>query len=617
LILSLYLTLLTLFHIKNISVRKTIDFKAMNLLKKHQIDYKKRHSYLLDGNNNDKIPKIEGDDFIKESSLNLLDSGESSIDNSYDKDNNFDKLGGKSLDNSLDNSPLNLALPDSLDSFNQMNSNKMPDFSDLEKNFLFNKYTQKEFKKENYSSGNMLKTNSRRSRRLETKLKHSKENSLENSLESSIENRLENIKPNSKSNSLDSSKLNRVDNIHSKQSSSMQNYSIPKSILNTPIREKYNYDSLQLIEVLKAIELKTKNLYKIVDILTVIRKKRQLRIYDFPEISKYLQYLQENMSELNNSYLVTFFYSLSKFNFDPESNQKLIYDILKELSTEDRMCSYKIRESSNLLLALQNFYLKSPKNFNFDEFFMNYELNIISCLTSHQNRIDPQSISNIVLAYCKTQNGSSDFYYALQNYIIEMKDEFSYQELANIIYSYANNKTCNERLLEEFHDDILFKIKKFKPMELCSILRGYHKRNLVSDIMKKEFQVVFTDKYMLMTPLDIAYFYSILVEGGEDFKKDNKKFLTIIHASIEKLKNSFTSAELAILFEKGVELQEHNPSLMEQLKHQVEILIHNRNTKGYELLKIHDISKKLKFKGEYNLFREKIEQYLMKIKYYY
>jgi len=62
---------------------------------------------------------------------------------------------------------------------------------------------------------------------------------------------------------------------------------------------------------------------------------------------------------------------------------------------------------------------------------------------------DPQSISNTIWAYSKSQNGSEQFYRIMEQHIIKHKDEFNCQELANLLYSYFKAEYATSDVLRE------------------------------------------------------------------------------------------------------------------------------------------------------------------------
>lgn len=387
----------------------------------------------------------------------------------------------------------------------------------------------------------------------------------------------------------------------------------PKLIPKMKLEKIYKYDTVQLVEGLKYIEFKPKNVRKFVDMLSIIRKKREIKIYDFPEILNAINYIRNNMDNLAPSYIVSFIYSISKMQkFDEDKpsldNQNILYDALTKLTPKLNLLD--VRGISNLVFALQTVQLQNSNIYNFDEFLSKLEVPLIDTLIKYKNKLDHQSISNIILAYCKTQNGSEEFYRILQEIVYNMKESFTKQELANIIYSYANNPTCTEKILELLQDEVMKNIHAFQPKELCCICRAYHMKNLMNDKLKKEIITNFLDKHENVNATDLAYFYIILADEKE------KKFLNYAHKCIQNLYFTFSGNDLGILSQKADFIEKNNPDLYKLLQKQVIKLINKKSIKGFDLKKIYEGVKDLPFEGKYNIFVEEIEKHLAKLKYY-
>jgi hypothetical protein len=77
------------------------------------------------------------------------------------------------------------------------------------------------------------------------------------------------------------------------------------------------------------------------------------------------------------------------------------------------------------------------------------------------------------MAYAKTENGSVQFYKAMEAHVLANKDEMNGQELANVIYSYHKMETAAPNILEMLIPTVFNNIHKFKPRELTSILMAY------------------------------------------------------------------------------------------------------------------------------------------------
>ena len=75
------------------------------------------------------------------------------------------------------------------------------------------------------------------------------------------------------------------------------------------------------------------------------------------------------------------------------------------------------------------------------------ELSLI--MKMDQGETDPQSISNSILAYSKSQNGSEEFYRAMESFILQNKGDFNCQELANLVYSYHKSENAQKEILKD------------------------------------------------------------------------------------------------------------------------------------------------------------------------
>ena len=387
----------------------------------------------------------------------------------------------------------------------------------------------------------------------------------------------------------------------------------PKDIPMLKTEKLFSYDTIQLVESLKFIEFKKSNLNKFINMLAVIRKKRDMKIYDFPEILNMITYIRNNLDSITPSYIISFIYSLSKiqsFNVDRPTlnNQTLVYDVLAKLM--ENLNAIDIRGMSNLVYSLHSFQQRNAQVYNFDEFLVKLEEPIIQKISQFRKTITSQDITNIILAYCKTQNGSEEFYRLLQEVVVGMKSLLSPQDVAVVLYSYSNNPTCNEKVLEDLEEVVKSNLSKYKPKELINVLRAYHMRKLLSEDLKKLIMATFIEKHELSNSQDLAHFYVILAE------ENNQKFLKYSSQCLTNLYFTFSGYELGIIFEKSEFIQANQPDIYSLLQKQVSKIIKKNEFKGHDLKLIYLNVKDLPFEGKYNLFVEQIEQHLQKLKYY-
>jgi hypothetical protein len=393
----------------------------------------------------------------------------------------------------------------------------------------------------------------------------------------------------------------------------------PKDIPTLKLEKIHSYDTIQLVESLRFIEFKKQNLNKFINILSVIRKKRDMKIYDFPVILNIISYIRNNIDEVTPSYKVSFLYSLSKiqsFKEDKPSlnNQTLVLEVLSNLM--QNINSIDIRGISNLVYALQSFQIKNPTIYNFDEFLTQLEEPIIQKISQYRKSLTTQDVSNIVLAYCKTQNGSEEFYRLIQDLVISMQKNLSTQDIAVILYSYSNNPTTNEKLLENLEELVLKNLHQFKPKELVSILRAYYMRKLLNDNLKSKFISGFVEKHELTNALDLAHIYTILSDSNNVDTPLGKKFLKYTNQCLSNLYFTFTGYELGVIMEKAEYMQSYQPDIYELMKKQVSKMIKKGEFKGHDLKQIYENVKELPFEGKYNTWVEEIEKHLQKLRYY-
>jgi hypothetical protein len=238
------------------------------------------------------------------------------------------------------------------------------------------------------------------------------------------------------------------------------------------------------------------------------------------------------------------------------------------------------------------------------------EVKIIEKMMKNLKGVDAQSLSNIVLSYAKTQNGSEEFYRLLEDIISKKADMLKPQDIAIIIYSYGNNPNCTEKILEILQDLVKKNIYKFLGKELCSITRAYHMRKLLDKEMIKLITEAFCQRHEEVNALDLAHFYVILAD------ESNPKFLKYSNKCLENLFFTFGGIELGVISKKAAFMQKSYPELYKLFHKQVNKLINKQTIKGFDLKEIYTNIKDLPYETEYNLFIEGVERHLEKLKYY-
>jgi len=410
----------------------------------------------------------------------------------------------------------------------------------------------------------------------------------------------------------------------------------PSEILYQKTENIYRYDTIQLLEALKSLSLTNENLPKMIFLLNIIRKKKELKHYEAIEVKNCVYYLIENKDKLPFTYKISLFYNLSYMNYF-NNDKTIVYDLLNDImniikSAQSNNIIFNIRQLSNLVYAMSLFYKTNPIDFSFYSVYHELEEIIIKYITNIKpsylcNTIDSQSFSNIILGYSKSQAGSEEFYQILANIASDLNITSSH-DLAIIVYSYSNNVNCNENILFSLLPNILSSILKAKPCELVNILRAYNKKGLLDEIqeIEKGVMIGFYNKYKQFNPLDIAYLYNILSEryykkltsSIDDEKKEGEKFFHTTHSLIKSLCFTFEGNEISVLMERSKLLSELDFDLYNQLCNQVRYLMEKKKIKGKDLDLIHFQVKDINYNTEgYNRIKEDIESHLRKIKYYF
>lgn len=410
----------------------------------------------------------------------------------------------------------------------------------------------------------------------------------------------------------------RITQINLREINLQENYLVKPTAKTLPYLKKetiYNHDQLQIITSLKTIEFKIKNVPKLIDMLSIIRRKKKFKTFDLPEISNAINFISNYISAENNtipaSYIVNFLYTLSDMQkFDEQnpslSNELLVYEILDKLVP--KLNTLDNRALANMLFALQKYQIRSPKLFNFADFLDKIEELIVKKFTSQA--YSPICITQAVTAYSKCQAGSEEFYRIFADLIYAKKKDLAPKEISIILYSYSNNINCNEKLLVSLQDDVLSQISQFNSIELCNITRAYDKKKILDDKLKRKIIDAFVEKHENVKMLDLSYLYKILADENE------KKFLKYSHSLINSLAHDVDGISLSNFISKAELISKIDKNLLSLLKKITIKLIDKKEIKGFELKKIYESVKDLPFDGKYNTFVENIVKQLEKTKYY-
>lgn len=131
-----------------------------------------------------------------------------------------------------------------------------------------------------------------------------------------------------------------------------------------------------------------------------------------PEIMAAVQLVSESkLDQLSESYLSAFAHAVSKMKIDDEA---LWFKIAAQVS--QRHDQMTIRNLSTCIYALTNISRLKPVILNFDHLYKSLELSFVRKFDSgHANG---QDISNTLIAYSKSQNGSRQFWQAVEGTVV-------------------------------------------------------------------------------------------------------------------------------------------------------------------------------------------------------
>jgi hypothetical protein len=134
------------------------------------------------------------------------------------------------------------------------------------------------------------------------------------------------------------------------------------------------------------------------------------------------------------------------------------------------------RSLSNICHSFYRVSHGKPVMLNFDDLFSEMELPIIQKLDQilhNPSLTDPKGVASVVMAYSKTQNGSVQFYQAMEKHVLACKDKLSSYEIANIVYSYSKSSSADKELLVNLEGKVAEVLNKANTQELTNILAGY------------------------------------------------------------------------------------------------------------------------------------------------
>eukprot|EP00347_Sterkiella_histriomuscorum_P005962 403354597 len=357
---------------------------------------------------------------------------------------------------------------------------------------------------------------------------------------------------------------------------------------------------------------------KVVEALHFLHKLRQLKLFqERPEVKQLIKDYALDHELLRSfkpqSYVTSFVYSVMKMKFeDPQVWSSLASYIAQNYKLFD------LRNISNIVYALHKVSVDKPIILNFDDLFTQLELPIIMKLDKGEG--DPQSIANTILSYTKCQNGSVQFYQAMEKHIIAYKDKFNSMEIANILYSYQKSKECSKEILKDLEDTTINLMSVSQPKELVMMLMAYTETNLMNPRLLRCFENEFKSKHEDMNAEDISKYYYCFTKVGHEFKAEGR-FYKYLQKTASKLIMNFEGPHLRHMFYKFDDKENIrlNEGVKGRLMDRVQQLITKDQIKGYDLNEIYNNTLQLppnqEGKSRHD-FNYKCMKHLEKMKYF-
>ena len=224
----------------------------------------------------------------------------------------------------------------------------------------------------------------------------------------------------------------------------------------------------------------------------------------------------------------------------------------------------------------------------------------------------------ILTSYSKTQNGSDQFYKALEKHIIACKDKFTAFDLSNIVYSISKSPNANKDILADLESTVKSLLPKAKPIDMTNMLAAYATSGKMTPTLLKHFELEFKAKFEEMNAEDISkyyYYFTFLDFAGEG------TFYAYLQKSLTKLIKTFDGPHLRYMFYKFdcEDRTRLNIGVRGRLTDRVSDLIKEDKIKGYDLNEIYNHTKNLKPNREdkkQHDFNYKCQLHLEKIRYY-
>ncbi len=177
----------------------------------------------------------------------------------------------------------------------------------------------------------------------------------------------------------------------------------------------------------------------------------------------------------------------------------------------NRKKSLTLPTLSFMLCSLKNIGHYMPIIASNDSLFFDLEAEVIR-LVGAAKEFDPTSVSKIIKAYAKTENGSEDFYRLMEKQVIVNIAKFTPTQLANVLSYVASSKNSSAEILKACKARVLAEMKEnqFRPSDLAGIARAYADKKMVDpELMQaiaKSFLACHTDFHFSQTASIYKFF---------------------------------------------------------------------------------------------------------------
>lgn len=267
---------------------------------------------------------------------------------------------------------------------------------------------------------------------------------------------------------------------------------------------------------------------------------------------------------------------------------------------------FDLRDLSTIAYSLATISLHKPVVLNFDALLTELELPIVLKLDLAPAKADPQSLANIAYAYAKSQNGSQQFFRALEPHIIAKKEALNTQELANIIVSYQKADTADNDLVYELVPTVVQQMDAMKPKELAALLLALTDMGFFSEPQPKSpyfdvqqsarqvlagFERQFNSKHDVMNAEDISKFYFCFTTAFEGFQGKGT-FYKYLQKALTKTIKTFESQDLRLMFVRfnAAELR-LNTGVQGRLRDRLLELMDKKQMRGFDVNFIYNETK--------------------------